>query len=165
MKILIEGPDKTGKTTLAMAMAVTEQSTFLHLPATPFREMILSGEITEAASTFLFFADTMKLWQDPPEDFVLDRDILSMIAYQGYLLSNMNPIILLNLFKSVVYKDNRPDKIIYLVNPPFEEYDKEDPFEVHGYEKIRDCYEMAIKLVELNWPEIKIERVDARELS
>ncbi len=165
MKILIEGPDKTGKTTLAMGMAVTEQSTFLHLPAAPFREMIISGDVKGTPGTFLLFADTMTLWSDPPEDFVLDRDILSMLAYQSYLFGNMNPIIVLNLYKSIVYKDNRPDKIMYLTNPPFEEYEKDNPFEMHGYEKIRDCFEMAIKLVELNWPEIEIERVDVRELS
>ncbi len=164
MRIVIEGEDKCGKTTLAKGMAIAEQSTFLHLPAETFREMILSGEITGSASTFLFFADAMKLWQDPPKDFVLDRDILSMLAYQGYLLENMNPIILLNLYKSVIYKDNRPDKIIYLTNPPFEEYDINDPFEVYGYERIKECYELAIKLVELNWPEIKIEKVDVRKL-
>ena len=160
MRILIEGPDKTGKTTLAMEMAEVEGSTFLHLPASPIRELVFAEDFNNTAGTFLFFADTMNLWQNPIPKFVLDRDILSMLAYQGYLLGNMNPIIILNLYKSIVYKDNRPDYIVYLTNEPFEKYDKKDPFEKYGYEAIREAYEAAVKLVELNFPEIEIRRIE-----
>ncbi len=160
MRILIEGADGTGKTTMAKAMAIAEKATFLHLPARPIRELVFSREFQSTAGTFLFFADTMKLWQDPPKDFVLDRDILSMLAYQSYLTGNMNPIVILNLYKSIIYKDNKPDIILYLTNKPFKEYDKDDPFEKYGYEAIKSAYEMAVKLFELNFPEIDIKRIN-----
>jgi thymidylate kinase len=165
MKIVIEGPDRCGKTTLAMAMATTEQSTFLHLPQGEIRAMVFKDNVKATAKTFLFFADTMSLWQDPIKDFVLDRDILSMLAYQGYLTGNMNPIIILNLYRSVIYKDNKPDKIIYLTNEPFEKYDEDDIFETHGYVAIRAAYEMAVKLFELNFPDILVERIDANDFN
>jgi thymidylate kinase len=160
MKIILEGPDKTGKTTLAMAMADTEGGTFLHLPAEPVRSLVLNEDFSGAASTFALFADSISLWDNPPENFVLDRDILSMLAYQGFLLGNINPIIILNLYKSVVYRDHKPDKIIYLVNEPFEDYDNEDPFEQYGYEAIRTAYEQAVSLFELNFPEIELQRLN-----
>ncbi len=153
-KIIVEGPDKTGKTTYCKEL----DPDFLHLPSEPYRSILLNGDVTGTASTFLFFANTMELWQNPPEHFVLDRDIVSMLVYQGYLLGNMNPIIILNLYKSVVYKDNMPDKIIYLKNEPFEEYDKDDIFEAFGYELQRKAYEEAINLVEFNF-DIEIERI------
>jgi thymidylate kinase len=154
MRIVVEGPDKCGKTTYCKTM----DESFLHLPNEPYRSLLLDGVITGTASTFVFFANTQELWDNPPESFYLDRDVVSMIAYQGILLGNMNPIVILNLYKSVVYKSNKPDKIIYLKNEPFEEYDKDDIFESFGYAAIRAAYEEAIKLVKLNL-DIEIEEV------
>jgi hypothetical protein len=84
-----------------------------------------------------------------------------MLVYQGFLLGAMDPVIIINLYKSVIYKHHRPDEIHYLVNEPFEEYDPEDKFEAFGYEAIRDAYEEAFRVVELNFPKIKMVRVDA----
>lgn len=161
MRILIEGPDKCGKTTLVKEMVEIAQEKFeaVHLPRDWYRARLLSGEISGTASTFLFFTETMELWSNPPENCIIDRDILSMIAYQGILKRNMNPMIILNLYKSVVYAANKPDKIGYLVNEPFEDYADDDIFESYGYEAIRAAYEEAVRLVELNFPEIEIERM------
>ena len=154
MRVIVEGPDKTGKTTYCKNM----DENFLHLPSEPYRSILLNGDIQGSASTFLFFANTMELWQNPPQDLLLDRDIVSMIVYQGILLGNMNPIIILNLYKSVVYKDNMPDKIIYLKNEPFDNYDDNDIFEAFGYENQRAAYEEAINLVRNNFP-IEVEEI------
>ena len=156
-KIIIEGPDRTGKTTLVHAMALKEEKN-IHFPSGWYRDKLLNNEVNGTAATFLFFTETMTFWENPPEDFVLDRDILSMIVYQGILQNVMNPMIILNLYKSVVYKDNKPDKIIYLVNPPFEEYDMDDKFEAFGYAAIRTAYDKAFQLVEMNFPEIEMVR-------
>ena len=154
MKIIVEGPDKTGKTTYCKSL----DPNFSHLPSGLYRPLVLNGDVTGTASTFLFFANTMELWQNPPEHFILDRDIVSMLVYQGFLLGNMNPIIILNLYKSIVYKDNMPDKIVYLKNSPFEDYDQDDIFEAFGYEAQRDAYEQAISLVKFNFP-IEVEEI------
>ena len=155
MRIVVDSPDKTGKTTLCKKM----NEDFFHQPFEPYRTILLAGQVEGTASTFLFFANTMELWAKPPENFVLDRDILSMLVYQGILLQNMNPIIILNLYKSIVYKEHQPDKIIYLTNEPFEEYDKNDIFEAFSYEAQREAYSYAINLVKLNFPEIEIEEL------
>ena len=160
MVTLIEGPDRCGKTTYARKLAEESSAEFLFLPSPLIRPLIFSGELNDP---FLFFADANNLWNKSKietRDIVLDRDILSMLAYQGFLLAQMNPIIILNLYKSIVYEHNRPDEILYIVNGPFAEYDKNDPFEQHGYELIRDCYEKAVKLFELNFPEIPVTRVE-----
>ena len=158
MVTLIEGPDKCGKTTLAKQMAEQSYSEFVYLPSPIIRPLIFSSTLNDP---FLFFADANNLWNKThieTRDVILDRDVLSMLAYQGFLLGAMDPIIILNLYKSVVYKDNIPDKIIYVINEPFAEYEKDDPFEKYGYRVIRDCYERAIKLFELNFHDIPIER-------
>ena len=162
MRTVIEGPDKTGKSTLTMAMAEEDGVEHHHLPDGMYREKLLSGEFTGTTATFLFFTNTMAFWesqQAQQEDFYMDRDILSMIVYQGMLLKTMDPMIILNLFKSVVYKHNRPDKIIYLVNDPFEEYTKGDKFEKFGYSMIRAAYDKAYRLCELNFPEIEFSKL------
>lgn len=158
MVTLIEGPDKCGKTTLAKKLSDTSGFEFLFLPAPWIRPLHFSDK----GDPFLLFADTNTLWNKSAietRDVILDRDILSMLAYQGFLLGAMNPIIILNLYKSVIYEFNKPDKIIYVTNKPFAAYDASDKFEKHGYEIIRDCYEKAVHLFELNFPEIPIERV------
>jgi thymidylate kinase len=159
MRIVIEGPDKCGKTTLVKQMAGLAELRFM--PDGDFRPLVLSGKVSGTAATFLFFANSMDLWTSPAEQLVVDRDILSMIVYQGLLLKSMDPMIIINLFKSVVYKDFMPDEIHYLINEPFEAYDENDKFEAFGYEAIREAYEQAYKMVELNFPKIKMVRVDA----
>lgn len=159
MRIVIEGPDKTGKSTLTKAMAEDLGLPAYHLPNGFYREKLLSDEVNGPAGTFLFFANTMDFWQNPPEKCVLDRDILSMLVYQGILLRVMEPMIILNLFKSVVYKYDKPDQIIYLVNDPFEEYTEGDKFEEFGYEAIRNAYDEAYRLCELNFPEIEFKKM------
>lgn len=160
MRVIIEGPDKTGKSTLAKELSEQLEIPTFRLPEGQIRELVLSEEFTDTASTFLFFADTMRFWNNPPEKYILDRDILSMLVYQGYLKKNMNPIVILNLYKSVVYAVNKPDTIYYLINRPFERYDMDDPFEKLGYVAIREAYEQAVRLVEFNFPEIKVIKVD-----
>lgn len=161
MRVVVEGPDKCGKTTMVKQVAAETGVVVKHLPDGDFRPLVLSGQVTGTAATFLFFANTMDLWANAPENMIIDRDILSMIVYQGYLLKNMDPLVIVNLYKLAVYKDAKPDKIIYLVNEPFEEYDKDDIFESFGYEAIRDAYEEAFRFVEVNFPEIEMVRVDA----
>lgn len=161
---IIEGPDKCGKSTYAKQLAQDTNSEFLYLPADWIRPLHFS----HMGDPFLLFADTNTFWNKSKvetRDIVLDRDILSMLAYQSFLTGAMNPIIALNLYKSVVYEHNRPDKIIYLTNEPFEAYDASDKFEVHGYDMIRDCYEKAIKLFELNFPDIPVERLELEKWS
>lgn len=160
MVTLIEGPDRCGKTSLAKSLAKEAKAEFLFLPSPIIRPLIFSGELN---NPFLFFADAHNLWNKSnieTRDIVLDRDILSMLAYQGFLLGQLNPIVILNLYKSVVYEHNRPDEIIYVTNEPFAPYDDKDPFEMYGYNAIRMCYEQAVHLFELNFPEIPIKRVE-----
>ena len=160
MVVLIEGPDKCGKTTYAKQLAEDSCTEFMFLPSPIVRPLIFSGALNDP---FLFFADSNNLWNKSKietRDIVLDRDILSMLAYQGFLLGHMNPIVILNLFKAVVYEHNKPDEVIYITNKPFAPYDANDPFEQYGYDAIRDCYEKAVNLFELNFPEIKLTRVE-----
>ena len=161
MRVLIEGPDKTGKSTLVKTMAEADNVAAYRLPNDWYREKLITGKVKDLSAFFLFCSETAGLWEHKnlPKHFILDRDILSMIVYQGILLNGVNPMLILNLYKSVIYKKNRPDKIIYLVNPPFEEYDKDDRFEALGYEAIRTAYDEAYRLVELNFPEIECRRV------
>ncbi len=164
MVTVIEGPDKCGKTTLAKKMAEESGNEFLFLPSPWIRPLHFSDK----GDPFLLFADTNTLWnksQIETRDVILDRDILSMLAYQGFLTCEMNPIIIMNLYKSVIYEHNRPDKIIYVTNGPFAPYEADDKFEVHGYELIRDCYEKAVKLFELNFPEIELVRMEIPNVS
>lgn len=164
MKILVEGPDKCGKTTLVKAMSEELGYTPVHLPAGWYRQKLLSSEVKHTAAAFLFFAETMELWESAPRDVVIDRDILSMIVYQGLLLKVMEPMIILNLYKSVIYKHDCPDKLLYLVNEPFEAYDVDDKFEAFGYEIIRTAYEEAFRLVKFNFPEMECNRFLVEEV-
>jgi len=160
MVTLVEGPDRCGKSTFAKHLAEETHSEFLFLPSPVIRPLIFSGELNDP---FLFFADANKLWNKSDiatRDVILDRDILSMLAYQGFLLGHMNPVIILNLYKSIVYEHNRPDEIIYVTNEPFAPYDENDVFEKYGYEMIRDCYEKAVHLFELNFPEIPVRLME-----
>ena len=161
MRVLVEGPDKVGKTTFVKSMAAEANVEAKFLPDGAFRPLLLNGDVTGTASTFMFFANTMEYWQNPDNEVLIDRDIVSMLVYQGYLLKNMDPLIIINLYKSIVYKVNQPDKIIYLTNEPFEEYDADDFFEAFGYEKIREAYDEAIRVVELNFPDIEIVHMSA----
>ncbi len=161
--ILIEGPDKCGKTTLVKSLTTAGLlPRAKHLPDGPFRPLVIDGAVTGLASTFLFFANEQQFWQDyatTPGDFVCDRGMISMLVYQGYLLGNMPPIVILNLYKTIM-TDLNITEIVYLTNEPFEEYDDNDLFEAYGYTQIRACYEDAIKLVESNFADIKITRLD-----
>lgn len=149
--ILIEGPDRCGKTTLAKLMAESEGGSFKFLPSPVVRPLIFSGELN---NPYLFFADTLKFWSEASntnETIVLDRDILSMLAYQGFLLGQMDPMLIIKLYRETIYTIGRPDEIVYIINGPFVPYDQNDPFEKHGYSKIRECYEKAIELFEANF--------------
>jgi len=162
--VLVEGPDKCGKTTYVKAVADQLGITPKHLPDGPFRPLVINGDVNGIASTFLFFANEAQFWQEfkeAPEDVIMDRGMISMLVYQGYLLGNMPPIVIFNLYMTVM-KDLAIDEIVYVVNPPFEAYDKDDLFEAYGYEQIRAAYEDAIGLVASNMPNIKITRVDLR---
>jgi len=157
--ILVEGPDKCGKTTLVNNSNLEK----LHLPNGVFRDLLLKSNIEGTAATFLFFANEMQFWQDwrkNPIQLIADRGMLSMLVYQGYLLGNMPPLIILNLYKSIVKPEI--DEIIYLTNTPFEEYDKNDPFEAYGYDQIREAYHDALGFVKANMPEIKITMLDLK---
>lgn len=148
--VLIEGPDRCGKTSLANKLA-QGHGKFMFLPSNTVRPLIFSGELN---NPFLFFADTMKFWQDAmvtSETIYLDRDILSMLAYQGFLLKQMDPMLIVKLYRELIYNQVRPDYIIYVTNGPFAPYDENDPFERHGYTRIRQCFEAAIELFKLNF--------------
>jgi hypothetical protein len=82
-----------------------------------------------------------------------------MLAYQGYLLNNMEPADIIHLYTTYVYKDNMPERIIYVINKPFAPYDENDPFEKHGYEAIRQAFEKAAHYLTQGFPELTIERV------
>jgi len=162
--ILIEGPDKCGKTTLVKQLTSGFQPKPIakHLPDGPFRPLVLNGDVTGLASTFLFFANETQFWQDykaNPGDYICDRGMVSMLVYQGYLLGNMPPIVIFNIYKTIM-TDLAVTEIIYLVNEPFEAYDDNDIFEAYGYDQIRAAYEDALGLIKSNMPEIKITRVD-----
>lgn len=157
--VLIEGPDRCGKTTWAKRLAESEEGTFKFLPSPLVRPMIFSGELN---NVFLFFADTHKFWTsnlDTTGLVVLDRDVLSMLAYQGFLLNQMDPMLIIKLYREVIYTIDRPSEIHYIVNGPFAPYDENDPFEKYGYDKIRECYEKAVALFRANFsiPVISLE--------
>lgn len=158
MNILVEGPDKVGKTTYAQILGMENYNRF---PDGIYRELLLSEKLTGPASTFLFFAETMDFWSTPKYDIVLDRDILSMLVSQGILLENMPLMMILNLYKSLVYKNNMPDEIHYIVNDPFANYEENNIFEAFSYEKQRWAYEQAIRLVKYNFS-IDIKKKDLR---
>lgn len=155
MNILVEGPDKVGKSTYAKALGMDNYRRF---PDGIYRDLLLNEKVTGTASTFLFFAETMDFWSTQKENIVLDRDILSMIVYQGILLKNMPVMVIVNLYKSIVYKEHMPDEIHYLVNHPFIEYDEDDIFEAFGYRRQRWAYEQALKLVKHNF------KIEIREI-
>lgn len=149
--VLIEGPDRCGKTTLAKKLAEQNGGTFSFLPSSIVRPLIFSGELN---NPYLFFSDTQNFWKNTlgvENTIYLDRDILSMLAYQGYLLNQMDPMLIVKLYRETIYNIARPSKIIYVTNGPFALYDENDPFEKHGYKQIRACYELAIELFKHNF--------------
>ena len=161
--IVIEGPDKCGKTTYAKQLAKELGVSFCRLPEEPLRAIIFDSEASKpfigSAQSFLFFAGSQNFWQHAPDDFVLDRDIVSMLVYQSLLHENLDHRLTVNLFQLVVYKHVIPKKIIYLTNGPFEAYST-DQYEQFGYDKIRAAYEVAIRWVELNFPSIETEKIN-----
>lgn len=159
MRTVIEGPDKTGKSTLTAVRAEDLGIQASRLPSGWYREKLLSSEVNGVAGFFLFCSETAAFWENPEEELILDRDILSMIVYQGILQQLVNPMVIINLYKILIYDKHMPDEIIYLVNDPFEEYDMDDKFEAFGYEAIRAGYEEAFRLVQLNFPEITCKRL------
>ena len=160
--VLVEGPDKCGKTTYVKQIAERHGIVNKHLPDGPFRPLVLNGDVTGIASTFLFFANEAQFWQEykqSPHDVIMDRGMLSMLVYQGYLLGNMPPIVILNLYKTVM-TDLNITEIVYLTNRPFEAYDPQDIFEAYGYEQIRAAYTDALGLIRSNMPDIKITELE-----
>ena len=158
--ILVEGPDRCGKTTFAQQLAKATGAQFKFLPSPTIRPLIFDGELN---NTFLFFADAYKFWitdANWQQSIVLDRDILSMIAYQGFLLKQMDPLDIIDLFKKYIYRYHQPQKIYYITNEPFADYDQNCPFEKHGYEAIRTCFEAAVDLVAKYLPNLIIERLE-----
>lgn len=164
--ILIEGPDKCGKTTF-IAKKVKEGHLSAALPSREFKAKLIAEP--ERYNNFEgFMTDTREFWHNTAEkmmhaaaakgvDIYLDRDILSMMAYQGVLNKQVDLDRIIGVYKKLLYVNLRPSKIIYLTNKPFADYDENDPIERQGYEAIRDAYEKIINhkgLLELG---IKIE--------
>ena len=96
--ILIEGPDKCGKTTFIKKMAKQGHLTAA-LPSREFKAKLMA-EPEKYNNPKAFFEDTIDFWQNKVEklvleanikgvDIYLDRDILSMLAYQGVLNQQM----------------------------------------------------------------------------
>lgn len=160
--IVIEGPDRCGKTTMAMAMAEETGREFRFLPSPIIRPLVFSGELN---NPFIFFADAKNFWETHGNsNIILDRDILSMLAYQSYLLNKVDPQDVVDWYRKYVYNTYAPEKIIYVTNEPFAPYDENDPFEKHGYEKIRDCYERAVSYLNHVYHEIEVERYEVPTL-
>lgn len=164
LNILVEGPDKVGKTSLAVDISNYDAGIeFQRLPSEPIRPLVFQQLIK---SSLLFFADTADQWNiRTPElnalgkSTVLDRDIISMFVYQCQLMQRIDYDIAVGLFHSIVYKVNKPSVVLYVANDPFEEYDPNDPFEKFGYNKIRVEYERAITLFKAEFPLVPVIKV------
>lgn len=152
--ILIEGPDKCGKTTFIKKMAKQGHLTAA-LPSRTFKEALIA-EPEKYNNVNSFFQDTQDFWQNKIEklvieatikgvDIYLDRDILSMMAYQGVLNNQASIDYIVQRYFIECYTKYMPNEIWYLTNKPFAAYDENDPIEKQGYEAIRSAYEKVIK--------------------
>lgn len=174
--ILIEGPDKCGKTTFIKKMAKQGHLTAA-LPSIDFKtKLMLDPEKYNNVKSF--FEDTVDFWQNKMEkivleanikgvDIYLDRDILSMLAYQGVLNQQMPLIDIAEKYAALCYRKYMPTEVWYLTNKPFAPYEENDPIEKQGYQAIRDAYE---KVITLPWLEhfigskIKLVELDYEDL-
>ena len=153
--ILIEGPDKCGKTTFIKKMAKQGHLTAA-LPSREFKAKLMA-EPEKYNNPKAFFEDTIDFWQNKVEklvveattkgvDIYLDRDILSMLAYQGVLNQQMPLIDIAEKYAALCYRMYMPTEVWYLTNKPFAPYEETDPIEKQGYKVIRDAYEKVIAL-------------------
>ncbi len=174
--ILIEGPDKCGKTTFIKKMAKQGHLTAA-LPSREFKAKLMA-EPEKYNNSKAFFEDAIDFWQNKIEklvleanirgvDIYLDRDILSMLAYQGILNQQMPLIDLAEKYAALCYRRYMPTEVWYLTNKPFASYEENDPIEKQGYQVIRDAYE---KVIALPWLErfigskIKLVELDYEDL-
>ena len=174
--ILIEGPDKCGKTTFIKKMAKQGHLTAA-LPSREFKAKLMA-EPEKYNNPKAFFEDTIVFWQNKIEkivleanikgvDIYLDRDILSMLAYQGVLNQQMPLIDIAEKYAALCYRRYMPTEVWYLTNKPFAPYEENDPIEKQGYQAIRDAYE---KVITLPWLEhfigskIKLVELDYENL-
>ena len=168
--ILIEGPDKCGKTTFIKKMAKQGHLTAA-LPSREFKAKLIA-EPDKYNNISEFFKDTTDFWQNKIEklvieatvkgvDIYLDRDILSMMAYQGVLNNQASIDYIVQRYFIECYTKYMPTEIWYLTNKPFAAYDASDPIEQQGYQAIRAAYEKVIKT---SWLEanlgLKIKHVE-----